>query len=548
MPTQIDENDIVRDIESREYVIDVVEDWITPAGNYRKAPMYCATLENEFLGLSKIVKAKLRSEVEQKARRQLQTWANRELRERVAEAKQDLRERAAEMTRIAQEEVEQLRGTLEATLSIDDRIHWPSLLETREYAREVFEPDPEPNAPERTFLLYLWPPAWNRKVAQHQEELSAHRSRTRELKATHDQREDEAAEIFRKAKEEKNRSIGAFQAAFEAGQREAIEEYVSMVFERSAYPARLIPSIIARFDEESRTIIADISVPGPDDVSAIASYKLTDRNRAIAPVELKKREREDLYDSAIKQLALRVMHEVFESVYTEHVARVVANVWTTVIDKATGHDQTSCFLSVSEAREQFDGLNLARVDPTECIKQLKGLIAGPLSQVAPVQPIMTFNRDDPRFVESREMLAELNALTNLAEIPWEEFEHLVRELFAKMFSEHGAEVKVTRSSQDGGVDAVVFDPDPIRGGKFVIQAKRYTKAVPVSAVRDLYGTMLNEGAAKGLLVTTAHFGAQAREFAKDKPISLIDGSNLVYLLEQHGHPVRIDVEAARRNR
>jgi len=34
-------------------------------------------------------------------------------------------------------------------------------------------------------------------------------------------------------------------------------------------------------------------------------------------------------------------------------------------------------------------------------------------------------------------------------------------------------VKVTQASRDRGVDAIAFDPDPIRGGKFVIQAKRY---------------------------------------------------------------------------
>jgi hypothetical protein len=38
------------------------------------------------------------------------------------------------------------------------------------------------------------------------------------------------------------------------------------------------------------------------------------------------------------------------------------------------------------------------------------------------------------------------------------------------------------------VDAVVFDPDPLPGGKMVIQAKRYTNTMGVSAVRDLFGT------------------------------------------------------------
>jgi restriction system protein len=96
------------------------------------------------------------------------------------------------------------------------------------------------------------------------------------------------------------------------------------------------------------------------------------------------------------------------------------------------------------------------------------------------------------------------------------------------------------------VDAVAFDPDPIRGGKIVIQAKRYTDTVSVSAVRDLYGTILNEGANKGILVTTADYGADAYEFAKGKPITLLNGSELLYLLQKHGHKARIDLAGARK--
>jgi HJR/Mrr/RecB family endonuclease len=61
---------------------------------------------------------------------------------------------------------------------------------------------------------------------------------------------------------------------------------------------------------------------------------------------------------------------------------------------------------------------------------------------------------------------------------------------SKVFAEYGSEVRVTQASRDGGVDAIAFDPDLIRGGKFVIQAKRYNKVVPVSAVRDLYQTLV----------------------------------------------------------
>ena len=130
-------------------------------------------------------------------------------------------------------------------------------------------------------------------------------------------------------------------------------------------------------------------------------------------------------------------------------------------------------------------------------------------------------------------------MDNLATMDWADFEHLVRELFAQVF---GTEVRVTQASRDGGVDAIAFDPDPIRGGKFVIQAKRYNNIVPVSAVRDLYGTMINEGAVKGLLVTTSYYGNDSREFVKDKPITLIDGSNLIHMFQQYGYNFKIELQ------
>jgi restriction system protein len=71
------------------------------------------------------------------------------------------------------------------------------------------------------------------------------------------------------------------------------------------------------------------------------------------------------------------------------------------------------------------------------------------------------------------------------------------------------------------------------------KAKRYKNTVGVSAVRDLFGTMINEGANKGILVTTSSYGPDAYEFAKDKPIELVDGGGLLYLLEQVGIKARI---------
>ena len=71
--------------------------------------------------------------------------------------------------------------------------------------------------------------------------------------------------------------------------------------------------------------------------------------------------------------------------------------------------------------------------------------------------------------------------------------------------------------------------------------------VGVSAVRDLYGTTLNEGAMKGILVTTSYFGSDSYDFAKDKPLTLIDGGKFLSMLNDIGVQSHIDLEEAKKN-
>jgi restriction system protein len=252
-----------------------------------------------------------------------------------------------------------------------------------------------------------------------------------------------------------------------------------------------------------------------------------------------------LYDDFLYQVALRTIHELFESDVANAIDFVVFNGFVNSINKATGQEQSACIATVQVDKTTFLALNLSAIDPKTCFKQLKGVSASTLSSLTPVAPLMRMDTSDKRFVDGKDVAQSINDSTNLAAMNWEDFEHLVRELFAKEFANNGSEVRVTRASRDGGVDAIAFDPDPIRGGKIVIQAKRYTNLVDVSAVRDLYGTVMNEGATKGILVTTSDFGPDAYAFATGKPISLLNGANLLHLLEKHGKRAYIDVKEAK---
>ena len=252
------------------------------------------------------------------------------------------------------------------------------------------------------------------------------------------------------------------------------------------------------------------------------------------------------YDSVIYQIVLQILHTCFRD---KHIASfidaIAVNGKLRTVDKATGQHIEPCILSLTTTQKDFMSLNLSAIDPKAWFKSAKGVSAASLANIAPVAPLITISKEDKRFIESYEVADTLDNETNLAAMDWQDFEHLIREIFEKEFSVNGGEVKITQASHDGGVDAVAFDPDPIRGGKIVIQAKRYTNVVGVSAVRDLYGTVMNEGAIKGILVTTSNYGSDAYNFAKDKPLTLLNGGHLLHLLEKHGYHAKIDIKEAK---
>jgi restriction system protein len=96
----------------------------------------------------------------------------------------------------------------------------------------------------------------------------------------------------------------------------------------------------------------------------------------------------------------------------------------------------------------------------------------------------------------------------------------------QLFTRYGYRVNNTRDVKDGGVDLLVTDP---YGQQAIVQCKRYRGTVGEPTVRDLYGTMIHFGAAYAYLVTASSISQEAREWAANKPIELIDGARLVEL-------------------
>lgn len=351
---------------------------------------------------------------------------------------------------------------------------------------------------------------------------------------------------FEQKQDEENHKVDVFFELYKSGDTEAVERYFRLALEKINLPFSYSKAVEIEYDFTGKSVVIDFLLPVIDDVPKLKNVSYIKSRKEFKETYYPDSYLKKKYDSVIYQIVLQTLNYVF-SLSTEYalIDTVVINGKVNTIDKATGKNIEPYVLSISVSRSSFNEIRLESVDPKAWFKSAKGVSAASLANATPVAPIVAMSREDKRFIEGYSISETLDDSVNLAAIDWQDFENLIREIFEKEFNDNGGEVKITQASRDGGVDAVAFDPDPIRGGKIVIQAKRYTNVVGVSAVRDLYGTVMNEGATKGILVTTSNYGSDAYSFAQGKPITLMNGANLLYLLEKHGYKAKIDLNEAK---
>jgi len=451
----------------------------------------------------------------------------------------------------------ELSNVLERALSIDYSISFDSLRIHDEFRRFELTRDlqKEPIATNReeyfakiskVSVIDKLIPGWEKQLQkrlqegeklfkEYQERFEAFVAERNKKIAELQDEYDKEKQAFDLQVQQKNREVDEFEKAYQNGEPEAVTAYCSTALERSNYPDDFPQEFRVAYIPEPKELVVEYELPHKDIVPSVSEYKYVKAKDILEEKPLKGSAAKDLYQDIVAAVCLRTIHELFNADQSNQLDVVVFNGFVDEVDPATGKDIRPCLISIRTTSDKFKEINLARVDKKACLRNLGAQVSARPDELMAVKPIVEFDMVDKRFVEESDILSDLEDRPNLMELNPFEFENLVNNLFDRI----GFDSKTTQSSRDGGVDVVAFDPRPILGGKVVIQAKRYKNTVGVSAVRDLYGTMINEGANKGILVTTSHYGKDAYEFAKDKPIELIDGGGLLYLLDQNGVKAKI---------
>jgi restriction system protein len=124
----------------------------------------------------------------------------------------------------------------------------------------------------------------------------------------------------------------------------------------------------------------------------------------------------------------------------------------------------------------------------------------------------------------RKLLDDQKSIQTIRDLSWREFEELVAEAYRRQ----GYNViENTSIGADGGID-VRIQKD---GHSHLVQCKNWkTSKVGVKVVREMYGVMTAEHASSVIIIISGVFTQEAKNFAADKPVDLIDGSELERLI------------------
>jgi restriction system protein len=120
---------------------------------------------------------------------------------------------------------------------------------------------------------------------------------------------------------------------------------------------------------------------------------------------------------------------------------------------------------------------------------------------------------------------EQTSLETLRKTAWKDFEYLVAESFRRQ----GYQVEFSLGGgADGGVDLTLHRD----GRTSLVQCKQWKVfSVGASVIREMFGLMTAEQADEAIIVTSGKFTREAQEFAAGKSIRLIDGQQLLALVQ-----------------
>ena len=141
-----------------------------------------------------------------------------------------------------------------------------------------------------------------------------------------------------------------------------------------------------------------------------------------------------------------------------------------------------------------------------------------------------------RNFSNRRLYKSQKSIAQVRDLSWHDFERLICEALRR---ERGFEARLTKGGADGGVDIVLESG----GQSILVQCKHWRSAkIGVKPIRELAGVVAAENAMGGIFVCSGTYTKEARRFAEQSSIELIDGKGLVEMMDLETPPTSVTMD------
>ncbi|HEV2756298.1 MAG TPA: hypothetical protein VG318_11055 [Actinomycetota bacterium] len=174
---------------------------------------------------------------------------------------------------------------------------------------------------------------------------------------------------------ETNKKLDELIAGIQYNVEDAIQQYVSIVLENSIFPESFPVEREFDFDAALKELSLTVVVPNPQKLPAEKEFKYVKAKDQVLPTLLPKKDQKERYNSAVFNVALRSLHEIFEADRAGRIQTITMKVCTQAVDPATGTEKNAVLVVAAAEREQFVTFDLANVVPRATLEHLAALVS-----------------------------------------------------------------------------------------------------------------------------------------------------------------------------
>jgi len=195
------------------------------------------------------------------------------------------------------------------------------------------------------------------------------------------------AQAYQKQQRNENKKIDKFRLRYAQRKPDAVVDFLDAVLTHSELPEIFPMQWELGYSAETGVLIVDYELPSPQNVPSLKAVKFDVLRDAFEQCHLNESEVARLYDRAIYQACLRILHDLFAADEADALVSITFNGWVIVTHKIGDKQTRVCIMSVEAAKATIMQTNFGGSDAKACFKSLKGLAGESVSDCAPVVPI-----------------------------------------------------------------------------------------------------------------------------------------------------------------